>query len=104
MCRVIIAVLTKSPQDDVVENGSISTMNAVITAAANQARQKPVKLSHNQEVSACLILCSRLSSGWGAQMCVTKIDGIFLLLAKKKIYTARCCFGLQSTLWQCHRC
>jgi len=26
-------------------------MNAVITAAANQARQKPVKLSHNQEVS-----------------------------------------------------
>jgi hypothetical protein len=25
-------------------------MNTVIAAAANQARQKPVKLSHNQEV------------------------------------------------------
>ena len=25
-------------------------MNAVIAAAANQARQKPVKLNHNQEV------------------------------------------------------
>jgi hypothetical protein len=29
-------------------------MNAVITAAANQARQKPVQLSHNQEV--CLFI------------------------------------------------
>jgi hypothetical protein len=31
-------------------------MNAVITAAANQARQKPVKLSHNQEVSVAIYI------------------------------------------------
>eukprot|EP00985_Skeletonema_marinoi_P011321 scaffold5370_cov160-Skeletonema_marinoi.AAC.7 len=39
-------------------------MNAVITAAANQARQKPVKLSHNQEVARLYRKSLKTLSSW----------------------------------------
>lgn len=47
-------------------------MNAVITAAANQARQKPVKLTHNQEVSVIISPC-RHSSNFQLGVCVAKM-------------------------------
>jgi hypothetical protein len=39
-------------------------MNTAIREAANQARQRPVKLTHNQEVSRLLCVCTKFGALW----------------------------------------
>ena len=60
-----------------------ATMNAVITAAANQARQKPVKLSHNQEVSVAMYIPDIYVIFGCKEMMDDLIDGHSILLAKE---------------------